>query len=156
VEATWHDASVSDTLAAFAYLWDGSQPGWRLRVSCRYERRLVLHFGASGPSVQQVAALREVFDELRGQTPQAVLTALKGKESVTLDTVFGPIDAARLVRAAENNGVRAEVCRTDIVSYGFQNKATGVALCVENVDEAAAIANRMTAQGVPVDHEEVD
>ena len=63
---------AADDVAAVAYLWDGSQPGWRLRVSHRHERRIVLHFGPSGPSVQELAAMREVFAELRGRTAAKV------------------------------------------------------------------------------------
>jgi hypothetical protein len=100
--------------------------------------------------------MREVFAELRGRTAAKVWAAVRGKEWLALDTVYGPIDAPRLVDAARGRGLRVEVRPTDTISYLPHNTTTGVALLIEDDEEAAVIANRMLAEGVPVDREEID
>jgi hypothetical protein len=46
--------------------------------------------------------------------------------------------------------------RAHTISYLPHNTTTGVALLIEDDEEAAVIANRMLAEGVPVDREEID
>jgi hypothetical protein len=100
--------------------------------------------------------LREVFDEFKERMAQDVWTLVRGKEVVTLTRVFGPIDASRLVGDAQGRGLRVEVQRSDRVGYLPHNTTTRMALLIEDDNEAAEVAKRMIAAGVPVDLEEVD
>jgi hypothetical protein len=142
-------------LSSFAYLWDGSDPAWCLVATHGHERRIVLQFGPSGPSVRDVAGMREVFDELQGQTADVVWAAARGKETVTLDGL-SPMDTPRLTQAARARGLRVEVHRTDTVSHLPYNDTTRAALVIEDDGLAAAVANRMLLAGVRVRSEEVD
>jgi hypothetical protein len=143
-------------VADLSYLWDGSQPGWRLCPTHRCERRILLHFEPSGPTVREVVAMRVVFDEFRSLSAHDVWAVTRGKSVIELATVFGPIDEPQVSREAHRRGLRVEVVGTGTVSYRAHNTATGASFAIEFETVGAEVARRMIAAGCPVDVAVVD
>jgi hypothetical protein len=61
-----------DALAAYAYLWDGSEPGWCLQEVHTHERRLVLTFDPPGPAIGDYGVPLAEVDTPRVDKPGAV------------------------------------------------------------------------------------
>jgi hypothetical protein len=61
-----------DVLAAYAYLWDGSEPGWCLQEVHTHERRLVLTFDPPGPAIGDYGVPLAEVDTPRVDKPGAV------------------------------------------------------------------------------------
>ena len=143
-------------LAPFAFLWEGSAPEWCIRATYVYERRIVVLFDPPGPSARDVAAMREVFDELRGRSVQAVWADVVGKTHIPLAEVYSPVNAPSVVVAARRRGLRVDMQAIEIVHRIPVNRRTEQALIIESDELAARVVERMLAAGVPCEHVEVD
>ena len=150
-------AAVSSLdLALFAYLWDGSEPGWCLLATHRQERRIVLHLEKPGPSARDVVAMRDVFEEMRLQPADVIWAAVRDRELLVLDRLYSPTDALQLTQAARDRGLHVEVCSSDAVSHVPYNDRTRSALIIDDDALALAVVNRMRREGVSIRIAEVD
>lgn len=75
-----------DSVNEYAYVWDGSDPGWTLNLRRWQYAELALVFAASGPSVKEIVALRSALPAYAARSAAEILSALRGCQRVALGT----------------------------------------------------------------------
>jgi len=139
----------------YRYLWDGSEPGWRLRETDFTVHYISFCFGECGPSKADVLALRRLLDEFRDRPMHEVWNQLRGSESYTIPRDFTNLEMRSLVERAERAGLTVTLDGEQRGGY-LPISADGGALIIEDDELAKAVAEKMIAAGVPVEHEHID
>lgn len=147
---------MEEGVESYARLWDGSELGWTVCATRRQRRYLTVLFGAAGPSVRDVVAMRAVFGVLGERSSESVWSEVRGKTSVAIAGEYSPIDAPELVREARKRGLRVDVASVEATSYVAYNERTTEAVVIEDDALAAEVARRMMDAGVPVRWAEID
>jgi len=133
----------------YKYLWDGSQPGWKLRKEERYEWTMTFVFSERGPSTQEIAALRMMVESLRTTSLAKVVADLRGRRYYTLERRLSQYEAQSSQREAERAGLRAWVEREDVSRY-VPISPQGRPLFIEDRGIHKQVVDRMRQQGTPV------
>lgn len=135
----------------YAYMWDGSQPGWTmLRVEQHY-MHLALLFATGGPSLREIADARSLVPALSELTAAQCHAALKGQVRVELGR-FECSDAAEIVERFKERGLWISMTPEDASGYLPRNELTGEVLIIEDNDLAQAVSDRAVAEGVRIGH----
>lgn len=145
---------MTDELDSVKYLWDGSEPGWRLQIAYRSEEHFTFLFSPNGPSLREIMALRRLLPELCEVPVARVFTLLKGQTRFARDVLLCSRAAWILRQAAAAEGLRFETVWKDCTSY-LPTRA-GEAMLIRDDALARRIAERMIQAGVPVDHVAAD
>jgi hypothetical protein len=138
------------TLDDFRHMWDGSEPGWKLRRIERQEWQLTFMFAESGPTLQEISRLRNLLDDFRNIPLAQVLKQLRGLSSYTLPTVLSNLEMRYLVEKAEQLEFRTSVIELDRSGYlAIHEDCT--AMIIEDDEVAREVANRMIQAGIAVE-----
>ena len=132
----------------YAHLWDGSEPGWTVRVTHWSECQVVVVFDPPGPTVRDVATMRDLFDELRTRPATAVWAQLRGQLRIVLERNYTPMEVRPYAIAARARGLRIELPGPRRVIYQPFNTTTQKVVIIEDDELATRIGKRMQAAGV--------
>ena len=139
----------------FKHIWDGSDPGWTLHHYRHSESTITFHFLESGPTSSEILALKKLLDEFRDRPMSEVFQELRGQSTYTLSRTLGNIESRNLTEASRRLGLKVKADAIDRSSY-LPVRADGLAMLIEDDEEAAEVARRMIAAGVPVIEAEVE
>ena len=142
------------TLETYAYLWDGSEPGWKLHWTSCLMWRIRIVFSGLRPTTSELRALRKLLPELRALTVREAVTTLSAKSHYDLPEPVGNIEKGRIVNRANALGLEA-VTTVEDCSLGLPVRG-GMMLLIEDDAIARQVCERMKAAGVPMEHSEVD
>jgi hypothetical protein len=138
-----------DVLERYAFVWDGSWPGWILEMTHYPVKVAVALFGPSGPTLAQIKALRGL-DETLGALPVREVFARVGKQP---RVVFGPRthrELRRLRIQGEAHGFRVTDEAAQGVWHCLVHSDTGRRIQILDEDEARRLVAAMEARGLPV------
>jgi hypothetical protein len=140
-------------LAENAYLWTSGE--WTLR-SIHYSRaRVVLVFPEGRPTLRELIAVRALVPEFT-KSPISLLKEKVGELAEFVAGEFGNLEARRLIASAHERGLQTRSEDTSYTGYLSVSKH-GMALIIEDEEEAKLIEEEMLKRGVPiVSHTEVD
>jgi hypothetical protein len=139
----------------FSHLWDGSESGWTLHHYNRMEWIITFQFGDDGPTLAEIAAMRDVLDDLRNQPVKTIWEKLRGKPSYSLPEKLSILEMRWLVDKADRASLRTSVVPEDQSGY-LPIRRDGSAMIIEDDRLAEEVAHRMIEAGVPVQEIYVD
>ncbi|WP_315386469.1 hypothetical protein [uncultured Stenotrophomonas sp.] len=135
----------------YAYMWDGSQPGWTMLRIEEHHVHLALLFAPSGPTVREVAEVRSLVPALSELPAAQCHAALKGQARVPVGR-FDCLEAEKIVETFTERGLWIEMTSEDASGYLPRNELTGEVLIIEDNDLAQAVSVRAIAEGVRINH----
>ncbi len=142
------------SLSEYSFLWDGTEPGWTIHVMWRNEHDVCVVFGEAGPSVAELAKLRQLVDAYRALSAREAHTRFASKPRVTVGRKSA-IEAHQLAHRAKALGLTVELEGHCTTSHLPVNELTNVALIIEDDDEAERVCKEAIARGVKVVETEV-
>jgi hypothetical protein len=128
--------------------WDRSGD-WEVQRTFHERHRLTILFSETGPSNQELLAVRRCFPQFR-DTPPAQLKALVSEAGKLCLGELPGRDARRLAELAERAGLHPLIENASYISYLPFDRATGCVLLVEDEAEAKLVADEMIAAVFPV------
>ncbi len=111
--------------------------------------RVTIRFCDAPPSVQELAALRRCVPQFREVGPAALRNQIGDSRQLSLGQMPTP-EARRVIEAAQAQGLEVIAESASFVSYLPYDRTTGCAWLIEDATEAAAVAQAMLQEGVPV------
>lgn len=139
----------------FSHLWDGSESGWTLYHYNRMEWEVTFHFSDDGPTLTEVAAMRDTLDDFRDQPVRSIWDKLRGSSSYSIPETLSNLEVRWLVDRTDRASLRTSVVPVDRSGYLPVNR-DGSAMIIEDDRRAQAVVQRMIAAGVPVEEIHVD
>lgn len=143
----------TEDLDEFAYLWDGSQPGWELHWTNHLVWRVTVHL-TGGSSPGEVSRLRKLIPELGAMSALHAYRAVQGQTSIPYPGELGNIEKGSVLRRAEELGLRVTAEVRDC-SGGVPYR-DGFVLHIEDEDLVRRVCDKMRASGCRVQLEEAD
>ncbi len=140
-----------DPVDEYAYLWDGSDPGWTLNHTRWHSAELALVFAASGPSVKEIVALRSALPTYAARSAAEILSALGGCERVALGT-HPAFEARGIADRCRGVGLAVDWVAKDVSRYVPSNDVTGSWLIIEDNELARRVYDRAIREGIRVVH----
>ena len=131
-------------------LWDGSEPGWVVVRRTEDREQLTLEFGSSGPTLDEVKALRTLQSDYRSRPVGEVLASLRGKSSLFLGT-FESREARSLKKRCAEVGLQVTAIGARWVSLNLINRLSSTFLLIEDDREIGEVAEEAIRRGVPVE-----
>lgn len=158
----WHVALYKLTqmpennqLDEFSYLWDGSEPGWTLWHIDHVGWEVAIRFGPNGPTIREIAAVRQLVDEFRNTPTGEVFTQLKGVTRLRVEQPFGNLEQKRFIEKANLAGLSVESKPVDRGGYVPVDADRNVlTICEASLQNA--VVQRMIDAGVPIEEIHVD
>lgn len=147
--------SFEQQLQELAFLWDGSQPHWKLQHIDYALYWVTFLFAESGPTATEIIGIRKTLDEFRDQPMQQVLSKLRAKNSYKLLRSLTNLEMRSLVEEANEHGLKVTVDGRQTGGYVLISPDM-MAFLIEDEKLRAAAIDRMIAAGVPVEHIHVD
>jgi hypothetical protein len=111
--------------------------------------RVTIRFHKGPPSVHELVALRRCLPQFRDLAPAALRSQIGGSRELSLGEMPTP-EARRVMEAALAEGLEVVAESAAFVSYLPYDRTTGCAWLIEDDAEAAAVAQAMLQEGVPV------
>ncbi len=137
-------------LDGFQYLWDGSDPGWKLMRVDRVVWRVGFEFKSTGPSEHEVTVLRQLLAEFRDLPASQVWNRLRGARKYQVQAEFDDAQACELGECATKLGVCATLLPVNQGGY-VPVSPDGSAMAIEDDALAKEIVAKMLQVGVPVE-----
>jgi hypothetical protein len=135
----------------FAFLWDGTQPGWVLLRVNRQKVSVVIKFPAGSPTLREIAAVRAAVPDFAKMSTEGVFTSLKGQSYLALGD-FDSKEARWLAEKCKQRGLTVEIAAVDASGYLPFNEQTKHSLIIEDDDLARSVYEEALARGIPVRH----
>jgi hypothetical protein len=133
----------------FKYLWDGSEPGWFLQRTDHIVWHLIIHFGETEPSKQEIVKLHQTVPELRSKTVTAIYQEMKGLSSYQTRETYGNIESRSLYAQLCEQGLNAELGSEQVGGYLPVSK-DNCPLLIEDDGLAKIIVQKMIEAGVEI------
>jgi hypothetical protein len=111
--------------------------------------RVRIRFHNTPPSVHELVALRRCLPRVRDVAPAALRSQIRDCRELSLGEMPTP-EARRIIEAAQAQGLDVVAESASFVSYLPYDRTTGCAWLIEDDTEAAAVAQAMLQEGVPV------
>lgn len=143
------------SIADYAHLWDGTEPGWTLRHYDWVEWKVIFRFAGNGPTLQEISKLRQLLDELRDEPVSKVWMRLRGRVSYALEYPLSNLEMRALAEKAERVGLAVSADPIDFSGY-VPVHADGSSVKIKDNVIAAEVIRRMINSGVPVEEICVD
>ncbi|HDS1674546.1 TPA: hypothetical protein QEL58_000016 [Stenotrophomonas maltophilia] len=143
--------SSGDPADEYAYLWDGSDPGWTLNHTRWHSAELALVFAPSGPSIKEIVALRSALATYAARSAAEILSELRGCERVALGT-HPAFEARGIADRCRGVGLAVEWVARDVSRYVLSNNVTGSWLIIEDNEFARSVYDRAMREGIRVVH----
>ncbi len=135
----------------YAYLWNGSQPGWVLLRISRQTHSIAITFAAGGPTLREVATLRSVAPSFSAMPASEAFAALKGKSRVALGE-FESMEGRLLAERCKLHGLTVESTVNDKSGHLPFNEKDNQCLLIEDNTLSEAVCQRAISQGIRVKH----
>lgn len=142
------------SLDVYAYLWDGSDPGWELLWTSRVTWRVRVLFDGPWPARHELRKLRKLVPALGSLPARDCARALEGCTHYAYPESVGNIERGSILEHARALGLRTDVAVEDR-SSGLPVRNDEV-LIIEDGELARQVCERMKAEGVPVRLAELD
>jgi hypothetical protein len=111
--------------------------------------RVTIRFRDALPSVQELVALRRCLPQFRDVAPATLRSQIGDSRQLSLGGM--PTQEARsVIESAQAQGLEVVAESASFVSYLPYDRTTGCAWLIEDDAEAAAVAQAMLLEGVPV------
>jgi hypothetical protein len=140
-------------VADYAFLWDGSDPGWTVQYWHFHTAVLIVRFPRPADA-RIVAALRLRLPELRARTARDVLAELRGTTRYVVDASL--YEARRLAERFDDSGFTLELGRDGYVRRVLYNRLEDRALRIEDDALAALVCACAVERGLEEVEVEVD
>ena len=137
----------------FTYLWDGSQPGWVLQRFSGNAIDLSLTFAATGPSNQEMMAVRRTIQEYASAPLGQLIAQLRGRQTLPLGR-FDAKSAHQIAAACRDAGLHVLETVIDLSRCIPVNELTGHVLAIEDDALAQQVHAAALAHGIAVRHVE--
>lgn len=138
-----------EEIRSYQYLWDGSQPGWVLtRLNGTYVE-LSLMFEQTGPSAQELMAVRRSVPEFKSLPLNQVIERLRGRSNFFLGR-FESRQASRVAEACCNEGLSVLEKIPDAPRFLPTNERTNSVLIIEDDELAMRVYDSALQHGIPV------
>ena len=111
--------------------------------------RVTIRFRNAPPSVQELVALRRCLPQFRDVAPATLRSQIGDSRQHSLGEMPTP-EARSVIEAAQAQGLEVVAESASFVSYLPYDRTTGCAWLIEDAAEAAAVAQAMLQEGVPV------
>jgi hypothetical protein len=111
--------------------------------------RVTIRFQDAPPSVHELAALRRCLPQFREVAPAALRGQIGESRDLSLGVMPTP-EARSVIEAAQAQGLEVVAESASFVSYLPYDRTTGCVWLIEDGGEAAAVAQAMLQEGVPV------
>ena len=143
-------------LDEYKYLWDGTEPGWKLQHLDKVEWKLVFKFIENGkPTQKELRSLWKLVPELQHYKLPELYKYLKNKSEYSPMEKYGNIEARNIYEKAEEIGL--VVTMTGKQKGGYLPISTNTeALLIEDEEIEEVIIKKMLAAGVKVEEIHVD
>lgn len=128
--------------------WDRSHD-WVLQRFWRDLTRVAIQFRRVPPTVTELAAVRRCLPQFRDIAPAAAQAAI-GDDGVLPVGELPSCEVRQLIEAAQGQGLDVVTMSASSVRYLPYDRTTGCAWLIEDDADAAAVAQSMLAEGVPV------
>jgi hypothetical protein len=138
-----------DVLERYAFVWDGSWPGWRLEETSYQVSVVVVVFPPEGPTLAEIRALR-VLDETLGALPVREVFARVGKQARVVLGRYTGKSLRRMRLAAEAAGLRVVEEEARSLWCCLVHVGTGRRIQIEDEDDGRRLAAAMRARGLPI------
>lgn len=102
-----------DPVDRFCFMWDGTQPGWKL---IRYPHTVFLvefEFEGSGPTKEELTALEEYLRRLPGESDEQLWARLRGCTGFGAGRPLGPKEMEGLRRLQRENDLKLEILEVE-------------------------------------------
>jgi hypothetical protein len=137
------------------YLWDGSESGWCIYHIDHVVWHLIIHFGESGPSNQEISKLHKIVPELRSKKITSIYKELKGHSIYRTQENYGNMESRRLYSQSIELGLNVELQSEQIGGYLPISKDNS-ALIIEDDSLANMVVEKMIEAGVRIMEVHVD
>ncbi len=138
----------------FSKLWNGSEPGWVVVRHTEDKQVLLVLFGASGPTVPEVKALRMVATGFSGTPVTEVFSVLRGKTEFELGELESS-EARKLCKQCEELGLRVVTRGHQVVQQSLINEISKAYLLIEDAATLQAVAEEAIRRGLLIRHSTV-
>lgn len=134
----------------YAYLWDGTDPGWIILDTCQQYAEVSLVFSAQGPSLRDVADVRSTLPAYAQKTATEVWTDLKGRARLPLGTLELR-EARELADRCLRLGLTIEIVARDASSRLPYHESRKLALVIEDAELSESVCRTAIEHGVRID-----
>src|SRR5262249_10144526 len=111
--------------------------------------RVTIRFHDGPPSVQELLALRRCLPQFRDVAPATLRSQIGDARQLSLGEMPTP-EARRVIEAVQAQGLAVVAESASFVSYLPYDRTSGCAWLIEDDAEAAAVAQAMLREGVPI------
>jgi hypothetical protein len=111
--------------------------------------RVTIRFRDVPPSVQELLALRRCLPQFRDVAPATLRSRIGDSRQLSLGEMPTP-EARSVIEAVQAQGLEVVAESESFVSYLPYDRTTGCAWLIEDDAEAAAVAQAMLQEGVPI------
>src|SRR5262245_62074562 len=111
--------------------------------------RVTIQFRNAPPSAQELVALRRCLPQFRDIAPATLRSQIGDSRQLSLGELPGP-EARSVIEAVQAQGFDVVAESASFLSYLPYDRTTGCAWLIEDETEAAAVAQAMLQEGVPV------
>ena len=111
--------------------------------------RVTIRIRDAPPSVQELAALRRCLPQYRDVAPTTIRSQIGDCRQLSLGDMPSP-EARRVIEAVQAQGLEVVAESASFVCYLPYDRTTGCAWLIEDDEQAAAVAQAMLQEGVPV------
>jgi hypothetical protein len=144
-----------DIVERYAFLWDGSEPGWTVERTCFGVAEVVAHFPDGGPSLADIKALRDLDETLGGLPVSAVYARLARAREVELGRHEGRL-LRRIQQDAAAAGIRVSLRAARSTWYALVHRSTGRRITLDDESDGQRLFDEARRRGLPVGVIEAD
>jgi hypothetical protein len=140
---------LPDDLAQFARVWDGSEPGWTVKVHHDDSATIRIPIPAEGITPAFFKAIRSVLPQYAAMSTSELRTRLVADGGIETDVLDGG-NAYNLHLACIRAGIEAERRVRATTSYLLINEETNIVKIIEDDDLNRRVAEEAIRRGLPV------
>lgn len=145
--------SARELANQYAYLWDGSQPGWACIRLYGHHVSVSLTFDAGNASNSEIMSMRRVLPGYASLSLTEVIARTRDRKSIHLGC-FVSDEARSIVAACRLAKLPVFEAVVDSPQYMLANDVTGQRVTLEDNVQGAQVCNLAVQHGVPLRHVE--
>lgn len=141
----------AETLAKYAYLWDGSDPGWVVMIHIQNQSSIRILAPDDGADARFMKTLRSVVPDLAHENPHSLRARINAAGGYDCGVMDGLV-AYELRRKLVAAGLRISSEDRTRISHLFVNEHRNSALIIEDDGLACLIGAEAVLRGMPSRH----
>jgi hypothetical protein len=141
-------------LPEYRHCWDGSEPGWRLRVRPLMLVKFILEFDETmGPTDEQIGLLRSISALFNRDTDEQLREVIAKEPRLTIPDIreWTEEELEQIGEQLEEDGLRGEILADDSWSRLVPVGPDGTELALDDKLLSREVVQRMLDAGVPIE-----